>query len=191
MQWQIDIWGSWAAKADVMNFSLRTTFFGKRKHGQAPAEHFLSCVSFQHVHSVLLESIKAYSFNLNDSSFVGQFLSSFFPFFHNTVPSSFQSFFLFTWASVNNEDNDAQSESYLLILRNGFNVFKASRSSRKSNVFLGERVYLRVEGSSSEKDKRSQREGSDNVAFVLGATAAVLLRFGSPNKNITLRKKEE
>ena len=35
------------------------------------------------------------------------------------------------------------------------------------------------------------REGSDNVAFVLGATAAVLLRFGSPNKNITVRKKEE
>ena len=43
----------------------------------------------------------------------------------------------------------------------------------------------------SEKVKRSQREGSDNVAFVLGATAAVLLRFGSPNKNITVRKKEE
>ena len=37
----------------------------------------------------------------------------------------------------------------------------------------------------------SQREGSDNVAFVLGATAAVQLRFSSPNKNITLRKKEE
>ena len=39
----------------------------------------------------------------------------------------------------------------------------------------------------------SQREpeGSDNLAFVFGATAAVLLRFGSPNKNITLRKNEE
>ena len=48
-----------SSKADVMNFSLRTTFFGERKHGQAPAEHFLSCVSFQHVHSVLPESVKA------------------------------------------------------------------------------------------------------------------------------------
>ena len=42
-----------------------------------------------------------------------------------------------------------------------------------------------------ERVKRSQRDGSDNVAFVLGATAAVLLRFGYPNKNINLRKKEE
>ena len=43
---------------------------------------------------------------------------------------------------------------------------------------------------SSDREARSQREGSDDVAFVLGATAAVLLGFGSPNKNIT-RKKEE
>ena len=48
-----------SSKADVMNFGLRTIFFGERKHGQAPAEHFLSCVSFQHVHSVLPESVKA------------------------------------------------------------------------------------------------------------------------------------
>ena len=49
---------------------------------------------------------------------------------------------------------------------------------------------------SSDREARKFSEaggsrGSDNVAFVLGATAAVLLRFGSPNKNITLRKKEE
>ena len=65
-----------SSKADGMNFSLRTAFFGEGKHGQAPAEHFLSCVSFQRVHSMLPESVKAYSFNLNDSSFVGQFLES-------------------------------------------------------------------------------------------------------------------
>ena len=46
-----------SSKDDGMNFSLRTTFFGEGKHGQAPAEHFLSCVSFQHVHSVLPESV--------------------------------------------------------------------------------------------------------------------------------------
>ena len=37
-----------SSKADGKNFSLRTTFFGEEKHGQAPAEHVLSCVSFQH-----------------------------------------------------------------------------------------------------------------------------------------------
>ena len=107
--------------------------------------------------------------------------------FHNTVSSSFQSFFPFylsqwwgQWCSIwVFSPHSKKSGSY---------VFKASRSSRKSKVFLGERVYLRVERSWSEKVKRSQREGSDNAAFVLGATAAVLLHFGSPNKNITLRK---
>ena len=67
MQWQIDRYlRELSSKADGMNFSLRTTFFGEGKHGQAPAEHFLSCVSFQYVHSVLSKSVKAYSFNLNN-----------------------------------------------------------------------------------------------------------------------------
>ena len=85
-----------SSKADGMNFSWRTTFFDEGKHGQAPVEHFLSYVSFQHVHSVLPESVKAYSFNLNDSSFVGQFLSSFFAFFITPSLRSFSLFSLFT-----------------------------------------------------------------------------------------------
>ena len=48
---------------------------------------------------------------------------------------------------------------------------------------------------SSDREARKLSEASgresDNVAFVFGATAAVLLRFGSPNKNITVRKKKE
>ena len=86
-----------SSKADGhgLNFSLRTTFFGEGKHGQAPAEHFLSCVSFQHVHFVLPESVKAYSFNLNDSSFVGQFLSSFFALFITPSLRPFSLFSLF------------------------------------------------------------------------------------------------
>ena len=87
--------------------------------------------------------------------------------------------------------NDVQSESFLLILKQGFYVFKASRSSRKSTFSLGS-VFIC--GSSDREARKlseaSLGEGSDNVAFVLGATAAVLLRFGSPNKNTTLRKKE-
>ena len=75
--------------------------------------------------------------------------------FEFVLPSFFQPFFLFTW--VSNEGNDAQSESILPILKSGFYVFKASRlSSRKSKVFLGERVHLRVERSWSEKIKQSQ-----------------------------------
>ena len=85
-----------SSKADGMNFSLRTTVFGEGKHGQAPAEHLLFCVSFQHVHSVLPESVKAYSFNLNDSSFVGQFLSSFSAFFITPSLRPFSLFSLFT-----------------------------------------------------------------------------------------------
>ena len=84
-----------SSKADGINFSLRTTFFSEGKHGQAPTEHFLSCVSFQHVHSVFPESVKAYSFNLNDSSFVGQFLSSFFAFFITPSLRPFSLFFPF------------------------------------------------------------------------------------------------
>ena len=56
MQWPINIR---ELSADY------SQFFGERKHGQAQAEHFLVCVSFQHVHWVLPESVKAYSFNLN------------------------------------------------------------------------------------------------------------------------------
>ena len=41
-------------------------FFGEGKHGQAPAEHFLFCVSFHNVNPELFESVKAYSFNEND-----------------------------------------------------------------------------------------------------------------------------
>ena len=121
-------------------FSLRTTFFGEGKHGQAPAEHFLSCVSFQHVHSVLPESVKAYSFNLNDSSFVGQFLSSFFAFF---ITPSLRPYSLFPFLL------ESVMRTMMLNLslfssfqKSGFYVFKASRSSRKSNVFLGQRVYI-------------------------------------------------
>ena len=82
-----------SSKAEGRNFSLRTYFFGEGKHGQAPAEHFLSCVSFQHVRSVLPESVKAYFFNLNISSFVGRFLSSFFAFF---ITPSVRPFSLFS-----------------------------------------------------------------------------------------------
>ena len=85
-----------SSKADGMNFSWRTTFFDEGKHGQAPVEHFLSYVSFQHVHSVLPGSVKAYSFNLNDSSFVGQFLSSFFAFVITPSLRSFSLLSLFT-----------------------------------------------------------------------------------------------
>ena len=35
--------GEQQRKADGMNFSLRTTFFGEGKHGQALAEHFVLC----------------------------------------------------------------------------------------------------------------------------------------------------
>ena len=85
-----------SSKADGMNFSLRTTFFGEGKHGQAPAEHFLSCVRFQNVHSVLPGSVKAYSFNLNDSSFGGRCLASFFAFFITPSLRPFSLFPLFT-----------------------------------------------------------------------------------------------
>ena len=100
----------------------------------SPAEHFLSCVSFQHVHFVLPESVKAYSFNLNDSSFVGQFLSSFFAFFITPSLRPFSLFPHFTW--VSNEDNDVQSESFSPHSKKaGFYVFKASRSSKKEQNF--------------------------------------------------------
>ena len=135
--------------ADGMNFSLRTTFFGEGKHGQAPAEHFLSCVSFQHVHSVLHESVKA--FNLNDSSFVEQFLSSFFAFFITPSlrsPFVLSVFFPFLLGSVIRAMMlNLSRRLFSSFEKSCFYVFKASRSSRKSKVFLGERVYLRVERS--------------------------------------------
>ena len=122
-----------SSKADGMNFSLRTTFFVEGKHGQAPAEHFLSCVSFQHVHSVLAESVKAYSFNLNNSSSVGQFLSSFFAFFITSSLRPFNLFALFTW--VSNEDNDAQSESFLLILKKRLLCFQSQQKFKEEQSF--------------------------------------------------------
>ena len=154
---------------------LRTTFFGEGKHGQAPAEHFLSCVSFQHVHSVrvLPESVKAYSFNLNDSSFVGQFLSSFFAFFITPSLRPFNLFSHFTW--VSNEDNDAQSESFLLILKMRLLCFQSQQKFKEEQSFPWGECLTAVRA--TVKRQRSQWEGSDNVAFVLGATAAVLLHF--------------
>ena len=86
-----------SSKADGMNFSLRTTFFGEGNTDKPQLSTFLSCVRFQNVHSVLPESVKAaYSFNLNDSSFVGQCLASFFAFFITPSLRPFSLFSLFT-----------------------------------------------------------------------------------------------
>ena len=55
--------------------------------------------------------------------------------FHNAVSSSFQSFPLFTWASVSNEDNDAQSESFLLILRKRLVCFQSQQKFKEEQSF--------------------------------------------------------
>ena len=67
--------------------------FSVRGNTDKPQLSTFCLISFQHVHSVLPESVKAYSFNLNDSSFVGQFLSSFFAFF---ITPSLRPFSLFS-----------------------------------------------------------------------------------------------
>ena len=68
---------------------------------------------------------------------------------------------------------------------------KPAEVQERAKFSLGSVFICGSSDREARKFKRSQREGSDNVPFVLGATAAVLLRFGSPNKNITVRKKEE
>ena len=53
--------------------------------------------------------------------------------FHNTVSSSFQSFSLFTW--VSNEDNDAQFESFLLILKKRLLCFQSQQKFKEEQSF--------------------------------------------------------
>ena len=87
-------------------------------------------------------------------------------------------------------DNDAQSESFLLILRKRLLYFQSQQKFKEEQSFPWG-ACLFICGSSDREARRLSEArgggggGSDNVAFVLGATAAVLLRFGSPNKNIT------
>ena len=128
------------------------------------------------------------------------------------VPSFFQSFFPFYLSQLMVEGNDAQSESFLLILkklllfknliRNDPNKSEftkaASMFSKPAEVQGRAKFSLGSVFICGSRDREARklseargREATIPVAFVLGATAAVLLRFGSPNKNITLRKKEE
>ena len=91
---------------------------------------------------------------------------------------------------MTNEDNDAQSESFLLILKKRLLCFQSQQKFKEEQSFPWGACLSAVRAM-VKRVKRSQREGNDNVAFVLGATATVLLRFGSANKNIPLRTKEE
>ena len=67
--------------------------------------------------------------------FVGQFLSSFFAFFITPSLRPFSLFPFFTWASVRNEDNDAQSESLLLILRKWLLCFQSQQKFKEEQSF--------------------------------------------------------
>ena len=127
-------------------------FVWKGKHGQATCSWalliFLFCVSFQHVHSV---SVKAYSFNLNDCLSLDSFFFIFLWVLSNT------SFVLLVFFSVSLEwGND---ESFLSILKKRLLFFQNQQKFKAEQIFLGERVHLRVARSWSEKVKRSQRGG--------------------------------
>ena len=153
-----------SSKADGMNFNLRTTFCGERKYGQDPAGTLfvlgkLSTCSFR------APRISKSTFIL-PKWLIFRWTVSFIILcvFLNTVSSSFQSFFLFLLESVMRAMMFNLS-LFSPFLKSGFYVFKASRSSRKSNIFLGERVSLIC--GSSDREARKLSEAREREATML------------------------
>ena len=72
---------SWASSVSDL-FACGLNSFGEGHHGQAPAEHFLFCVSFQ----CAPRSGESIFFQLERSSFAGRFLSFFFAFLRQDPP---------------------------------------------------------------------------------------------------------
>ena len=73
-------------------------------------------------------------------------------------------------------------------LKSGFYSFKTSRSLRQSKFSLASVFICGSRDHEARKLSEAREGGSDNVVLILGATAAVMLRYGSPKKNIALKK---
>ena len=138
---------------------------------------------------MLPESVKAYSFNLNDYhrwsvSFIVLCV------FNKTLRSPFvlSVFFPFLLESVT-KAMMLNLSLFSPFYESGFYVFKASRSQGRAKVSLGS-VFI-CESSDREARKLSQarEEGKRQCCVRLRSDCSRAAAFGFPNKNITLRKK--